>query len=651
MSKVCIVLNTKFHYESLYNLISICRRIRRNVTVWSHPTFFSWYGLQSVLDKAGVDTTTDLAVLEQPDTQFIVVSAAIRDFSLPEGPPEVKEMHRRLQKKKCVWVCHNLKPCRWKTVPERRVFLTPLANVRFSAPFLHQVEGLLPVAPTSTNCIAVVGKFTYEHTSQSNTLWEAIQRACAATGKRVCLLGEFGTAKSATRLATIMGILGQHAEACLNLPEEAFYHKLGSCAAILAVGAPNDAETSAYFQYKMSGAYGMAVQLGKPLIAHPLVRVLHGIPVIPYRDAGELELVIANYDAMTPRYLDIQAQARVHMMEHNASTLSQLLIMDAPTPKGLQIDVVYRAPARNDTAVIIAFFNFVNYERPVKNLAHILKLLEAAKIPVFLGHGRLPEQPPLRVSYGTVREYVTRTPFFAKERLMNLVEAHVPDEYTKLVFLDGDVIFQNQDWINSMSLALDTHQIVQGYERVGNLDHLHTGMCTAWRLSAASQVKPSVNMHSDSEPYGIGFCWGMRRDTFRALGGLYDRCITGGGDAVLFLSAFGQKHENSRLCLFRDKNFACSGQRADIQDYLAHAETLSLTSGFLSDDILHMWHGSRLNRQYESRHEHLSKLETLPLFIRLDGLYEVTDQAVVDGIVQYLTDRDDDHPSAQEILA
>ena len=649
---VCVVLNTPYHFETLYCILSILKRIGKRPIVWSHPTFLTLFGLKDILASADVPTTSSLQVFDD-EAHFIVISSALMKYSLPvDVPEEVLQVHKILQIKHCIYICHNLKPYRWKPVPHTRMFLTPLAHARYGHAHLHQIEGIVTPKVSLNNCIVVIGRLTYSHVSVDQAMWSAVRRGAVASGKRICILGIAGNEQSGTALAAILGILRDSAEAHLNLSEGAFYEQIGSCCAVLALGAPNDPPTCPYFQYKMSSSYGMAIQFRKPLIAYPLVRHLHGIPVLPYRDADELQFVIENIDAMSAGYLKAMEPSREHMLRHNAMTLVEALIQAPPPNKPLELNVHYNAPLRRDVAVLIAHFNFCEYERPVRNLVHVLTLLQASGVPTFIGHGKFPEQASLDLPYGTVHEFFTRTPFFAKERLLNLVEARVPREFTKLVFLDGDIVFQNKDWINSLSLALDTFHVVQGYARSGSLSHSLDSLEKGhWEASAAALVADrelhALYAHS---MVGMGFCWAMRRDFFSALGGLYDKCITGGGDRVVFASAFGRTRPLERLQI-TDAYFPCAQQREEIEAYLAAAASLQPAGGHLPDDVLHLWHGSAKHRQYSARHEELEKCAELPIRTNLTGLYEITDEAVGNGLVTYFQNRQEDSVDDSIILA
>ena len=86
----------------------------------------------------------------------------------------------------------------------------------------------------------------------------------------------------------------------------------------------------------------------------------------------------------------------------------------------------------------------------------------------------------------------TSSCLFQKERLLNLLEARVPQQYGKVLFLDADVLLGDAGgggWYDSLSHLLDAHEEVHPFDLTGHLD---------LAFSRVSGVKCSV-MHASHD--------------------------------------------------------------------------------------------------------------------------------------------------------
>jgi len=117
----------------------------------------------------------------------------------------------------------------------------------------------------------------------------------------------------------------------------------------------------------------------------------------------------------------------------------------------------YNKPERNDLAVLLVFFDYIGSARILINYLFMVEKLKLADIPVFtlelVIHGKKPKIHDAMHVYGS--SYL-----FQKEHLLRLLEKTIPVNYTKLVCLDADVIFENSNWYDNLSILLDTNHII-----------------------------------------------------------------------------------------------------------------------------------------------------------------------------------------------
>lgn len=261
-----------------------------------------------------------------------------------------------------------------------------------------------------------------------------------------------------------------------------------------------------------------------------------------------------------------------------------------------------------DTAVIACHFNPCGYARPVANLRdfldgmaaqgvplHMVELTFADQVPV------LPENSPRVRQLRTSRENL----LWQKEGLLNALAARLPAQFTKIAWVDADVLFSDMDWLSQASAVLDQSPIVQLFTRC-----LLTGPG-----GEAERMKPSVGWASErGHPHRAdwgwfhpGFAWAARREFFSSAehgGGLFP-CVLGGGDSVTALGAIGRLSRAQAHCGKYSPGLYAAA--------LASATALTAWTGgrarALPGDLTHLWHGSREDRQYSAKYDWLREYD------------------------------------------
>lgn len=57
-----------------------------------------------------------------------------------------------------------------------------------------------------------------------------------------------------------------------------------------------------------------------------------------------------------------------------------------------------------------------------------------------------------------------------KERLLNLALQKLPPECTKVVWIDCDILFNNDNWVSETSKTLDTYKVIQPFQTIVRLN-------------------------------------------------------------------------------------------------------------------------------------------------------------------------------------
>jgi hypothetical protein len=192
-----------------------------------------------------------------------------------------------------------------------------------------------------------------------------------------------------------------------------------------------------------------------------------------------------------------------------------------------------------------------------------------------------------------------------KERLLNVALGALPASCRKVVWLDCDIVFAEEDWAERVSALLERFMLVQAFSHVEFLSTDGEVMCT--RPSAALAIESAM---TGSSRFGLptlrgpgstnnGLAWGARRELLDEAG-FYDTCIVGGGDTAMVSAAHGRFEVATR---------SMSEGQAD--HYLDWARSFhDMVAGEMScaDGVVsHLWHGDFEGRRYRARHDGLKR--------------------------------------------
>lgn len=279
-----------------------------------------------------------------------------------------------------------------------------------------------------------------------------------------------------------------------------------------------------------------------------------------------------------------------------------------------------------DMAICLIIFNPVRSKRIIMNYLYTINQFELKKLPVFtlelVFENRKPEIP----SAFHVR---SDSYMFHKERMCRILETKIPSKYKKLLFIDGDVLFSNDNWYSDISKLLDTHDVVQPFESCEWLDLTYTNV-TLTRKSVLFMKEPTWNYN-----YHPGFAWAFRRDWYRKVG-FFDWAISGSGDT---LSSAAWMKKSFPLVF---KSLPTSLNLVYNDFFSKPAPRITYYSGC---KIQHLYHGSKINRQYVERHRIIDNEPDIRKLITInkDGVYEWNDKAKWNPMfLEYFQSRIDD---------
>jgi len=243
----------------------------------------------------------------------------------------------------------------------------------------------------------------------------------------------------------------------------------------------------------------------------------------------------------------------------------------------------YQAPKQDNIAVCTVFFNAGKFIKPVMNQLYVANILKKSNIPHYTMELVYDGEEPFFSENETTFHVRANSYMFHKENLLNLLVSKLPEKYTKIVCLDGDVLFENEDWINDTIDKLDGYDVVVPFHDAYRIDPYYDTLfeCAKTLLDLTYAVKTTT--------FSAGYAIAFNRRFFDQIG-LYEYAIIGGGDKMTLIDFI-------RLPL-QIQSFGSTKK----DDYIKKIKALNLKFGYLEGILYHLYHGSLNNRQYFERH-------------------------------------------------
>lgn len=263
---------------------------------------------------------------------------------------------------------------------------------------------------------------------------------------------------------------------------------------------------------------------------------------------------------------------------------------------------------------VSAYFSPAAERSPPASLAWFSAAVRRQGLPLLIVELAFGDRPFQLAADLADRVLRVRAPdlMWQKERLLNLGIAALPDDCDAVVWLDTDILFENDDWVAHTRALLGQHGLVQPFDRVCWLGPgqrqappaarrgLGEGMWLPGMAAAMAASRTPARDLLDYLRHGhTGFAWAARRDLIQRHG-LYDRAIVGGGDVVM-AHAFYDDRDFRRGC-----NPYSNKLGVRERDGMAHwAAGLAADRGgppaAVGGRVLHFYHGPLNNRGYAER--------------------------------------------------
>jgi hypothetical protein len=218
-------------------------------------------------------------------------------------------------------------------------------------------------------------------------------------------------------------------------------------------------------------------------------------------------------------------------------------------------------------------------------------------VPLFLAELIYPNQPFKLSPDITILRVRAQDVMWHKERLLNLAIDRLPSQYTKVAWIDADIIFPDERWYSWASGLLDAFDLIQIFERLEQQDNEGNFLRPLSGLAAYVAAGGPLPFKFDVSATWPGLGWAAKRDLV-ATHGLLDTLVLGGADTYMSLAAynFGDTwsgwHVQALAPKLREAWEAWA--RPFFKDVQGRV-------GYVPTAVIQLGHGAAVNRRYVDR--------------------------------------------------
>ena len=270
----------------------------------------------------------------------------------------------------------------------------------------------------------------------------------------------------------------------------------------------------------------------------------------------------------------------------------------------------------NDLALISVFFNYENYESRKRNVNTFLEYIEKSGVTnhLYIAEILYKNQKPFIHHKNTI--YLRcETPVWNKEAALNVLAKQLPSQYTKIMWVDMDIMWFNSNWYNDISKLLDNYKVIQPYSYCNYLT-------TKYEIEnkAIGYIKHEMSEYVPQLGVSYGFALAHQREFYEKFG-LFDKFILGGGDTILVIPPTG------KFDRFEEKarGMCCYDIWAEVKDYFHKTEEyINGNYCFYDDEIVHLFHGRLKDRNPSIRIDLISSFKFYETIHKNhEGIYEI----------------------------
>jgi len=248
--------------------------------------------------------------------------------------------------------------------------------------------------------------------------------------------------------------------------------------------------------------------------------------------------------------------------------------------------------------VILPYFNYCGFKSRRRLFIECVERLRKTPglrlvIAEALGPAPLPKLPVTHFTF-QVKDQI-----WIKENLVNMVVPKLPADWLYVAWIDADLTFLNQNWVEDTIHQLEQNEVVQLFQTCVNLGP--KGESMKIDKGFGYMHKDSGTKYTPTDRYGFwhpGYAWACSRYAWEKMGGLIDWAILGSADRHMAMAMIGQVRSSAPGNI--NLNY-----KILLMVFEARCKNFRLS--YVPGTILHHWHGSLANRRYKERWQILTE--------------------------------------------
>lgn len=279
--------------------------------------------------------------------------------------------------------------------------------------------------------------------------------------------------------------------------------------------------------------------------------------------------------------------------------------------------------SRNELAVVSCLFNPNDSPARIKNFRTFLAGVKASGVQCLVVELAFGSSPFQIVDHDPVIRVRTDSVLWHKERLLNIgIQQLLSEGVKKIVWLDGDIVFEEPDWPEEISGRLEHANLCQIFDSVSIQAHREGPPTVApssvkyfrenGRLFTQAPVRIKDLLRGMLKGGQSGFGWAARSEVLEKVL-LFENAIVGGADKLMLAASLADDLTDNRFGSLTRSNIPCSacGHRNRSVEYsinvMQWAQQWSVAvNGEVDYGRLHirdMYHGRRSDKGYMKRHD------------------------------------------------
>jgi hypothetical protein len=248
---------------------------------------------------------------------------------------------------------------------------------------------------------------------------------------------------------------------------------------------------------------------------------------------------------------------------------------------------------RETLYVILPYFNFCSFKKRRELFIEFVERIQNRKNIKIIISECLGQMPLPKLKVWKHIKVKTCSEIWIKESLINRAVKILPSTWEKVAWIDADIQFLNEQWVEDTLESLDLYDIVQMFHSAINLGP--TGDLTKVDKGFGYMYNGSGTPYTKNDRYGYwhpGYAWACTKKTWNQTNGLIDWAILGSADRHMAMAFIGKVKDSAPGNIH--KNYLKL-----LLDYQDKVKNLKLS--WVNGVIMHHWHGSLANRKYRER--------------------------------------------------